>query len=220
VNLFKIKTMPRRILPLLLALSGLLFSSSALAICAKPDYPAQSMQLEQEGVAVIGLRLRTDGTVSATIVLHSSGFPALDQSAQRRLSGCVFTPPDDSSLWDGIWLQVRYNFFFLDDNPLKGRTARKIKRAVEQGDADAHYHLSLILTTVGAPDADRERALELLGSAAQAGVAHAQYDVGVYYEKESVPADIPEALRWYEKAAAQGDVMAIQRLKLGKLLLQ
>ena len=103
--------MPRRILPLLLALSGLLFSSSALAICAKPDYPAQSMQLAQEGVAVIGLRLRTDGTVSATIVLHSSGFPALDQSAQRRLSGCVFTPPDDSSLWDGIWLQVRYNFF-------------------------------------------------------------------------------------------------------------
>jgi TonB family protein len=211
--------MPRRILSLVLALSGLLFSSAVLAICEKPEYPAQSMQLEQEGITVVGLRLRTDGTVSATAILHSSGFPALDQSAQRRLSGCVFNPPDDPGLWDGIWLPVQYTWFFLDDNPRKGRTARKIKRAVEQGDADAHLQLSLILATEGASDADRERALELLGSAAGAGVAHAQYQVGVYYEKGlSVPADLAEALRWYEKAAAQGHVLAIQRLKLGKLL--
>jgi TonB family protein len=211
--------MPRRIVPLVLALSGLLFSSSALAICAKPDYPAQSMQLEQEGVTVLGFRLRADGTVGATIVLHSSGFPALDQSAQRRVSGCVFNTPGEPGAWDGIWLPVRYDWFFLDDNPRKGRTARLIKRAVEKGDADAHYHLSLILTTAGASDADRERALELLGGAAHAGVAHAQYEVGVYYEKgEGVPPDLAEALRWYEKAAAQGHVLAIQRLKLGKLL--
>jgi TPR repeat protein len=31
-------------------------------------------------------------------------------------------------------------------------------------------------------------------------------------------ANLEEAMRWYEKAAAQGDVLAIQRLRMGELL--
>jgi TPR repeat protein len=46
----------------------------------------------------------------------------------------------------------------------------------------------------------------------------AQYTLGVSYESGSgVDMDIEEALRWYEKAAAQGNVLAIERLRLGEL---
>ena len=46
------------------------------------------------------------------------------------------------------------------------------------------------------------------------GHAHAQYKLGLRYEKGSdVRANPAEALRWYQKATAQGDVFAIQQLE-------
>ena len=58
----------------------------------------------------------------------------------------------------------------------------------------------------------------VLQSAAELGHAAAQFDVGVRYERgNGVPADPEEALRWYRKSAAQGDLFATQRLALGRL---
>lgn len=67
-------------------------------------------------------------------------------------------------------------------------------------------------------DAERERALLVLRSAAERGLAQAQYDLGVRYEKgDGLPADMEEAQRWYEKSAAQDNVLAVQRVKRGPL---
>jgi TPR repeat protein len=68
-------------------------------------------------------------------------------------------------------------------------------------------------------DAARDALSEfVLQSAAELGHATAQFDVGVRYERgNGVPADPEEALRWYRKPAAQGDLFATQRLALGRL---
>lgn len=212
--------MPPLVLKSVVVVAGLVLSSMAIAAsppskCPKPHYPELSRQLEQEGITVLGFRMRADGTVSDTAILHSSGFAALDQSAQNRVAGCVFDA--GTGEWAGIWMRVSFKWF-VGDTLRKGHTERKIKRAAEKGDPAARYHLSLILSDVGASDADRQRAIELLLGAAEAGYATAQYDLGRRYEKGAdVTANLEEALRWYEKAAAQGDVLAVQRLESGKL---
>lgn len=54
----------------------------------------------------------------------------------------------------------------------------------------------------------------LLQAAADMGVAHAQYDIGRDYEPGAggKAKDRATALAWLEKAEAQGDVLAVQRL--------
>jgi TPR repeat protein len=91
--------------------------------------------------------------------------------------------------------------------------------AARKGDANAFYRLSILLEAAPKDDADRERSVVLLKSAAEKGVAAAQFELGRRYEKGTgMTANLEEAMRWYEKAAAQGDVLAVQRLRMGQLL--
>jgi TPR repeat protein len=91
--------------------------------------------------------------------------------------------------------------------------------AARRGDANALYRLSILLNAAPKSDADRESAVVLLKSAAEKGAAAAQFELGRRYEKGTgMTANLEEAMRWYEKAAAQGDVLAIQRLRMGELL--
>lgn len=75
-----------------------------------------------------------------------------------------------------------------------------------------------ILNINAKTDGDGQRASSLLGNAAEQGQPMAQFRLGTKYEQGlGVDADLPEALRWYGKAAAQGHVIAIERLRLGEL---
>jgi TPR repeat protein len=57
-----------------------------------------------------------------------------------------------------------------------------------------------------------------LRKAAAANHAMAQMSMGMAYELGyGVAKDEQEALRWYELAAAQGNVLALERLRLGAL---
>ena len=62
-----------------------------------------------------------------------------------------------------------------------------------------------------------EEYIERLHEWAYKGYAPTQYDLGICYEKgEGVTQDIKKAMRWYRKAAQQGDelaIMALQRLQ-------
>jgi TPR repeat protein len=59
----------------------------------------------------------------------------------------------------------------------------------------------------------------LLRNAADLGFAHAQFDLGRDLELglHGSPKDSEVAMSWYRKAAAQGDVLAVQRLEKGFL---
>lgn len=63
---------------------------------------------------------------------------------------------------------------------------------------------------------DYQTALKEFRPLAEAGVARAQYGLGVMYDNgEGVPQDYAEALRWYRKAAEQGGASA--QYNLGNL---
>jgi TonB family protein len=185
--------------------------------CKKPGYPPQALAAEQEGVSVIGFFVGPDGKVMRSVVLNSSGSADLDSATARALSKCTFRLARDGGEAAERWVRMTYTWSFEDDPEGRG-AMRKAALAARKGDLDALYQFSLLLMASAKTDADREKATTVLHSAAEQGHAHAQYHLGWRYEKGiEVEANLEEALRWYQKSAAQGDPLAMQRLALGRL---
>ncbi len=66
---------------------------------------------------------------------------------------------------------------------------------------------------------EQKEALSLIQESAEAGVAEAQYYLGLCYEQGSVvPKDLEEAKKWYRLAAGQSYPQA--KFRLGKLLME
>lgn len=185
--------------------------------CKKPEYPRRAQRAEEEGISFIGFLVREDGTVVRSVMLNSSGSPELDRIAEAALSRCVFSPaPKDGNAVEH-WRRASYVWYLGEFTML--RPKREAALAGSRGSLPARYHLALLLSNTAKTDAERENALTVLRSAAELGHAHAQFDLGRRYEKgKGVEADLDEAIRWYEKSAAQGDPFATQRLALGKLI--
>jgi hypothetical protein len=133
------------------------------------------------------------------------------------LEKCRFKPAVKDGETVGGWVPVAYTWVLTDDEDMKV-PKRGAAQAAARGDLAARYHLTLLLQKTAKTDAERERAMVVLRSAAELGLAQAQYDLGRRYEKgDGVTANVEEALRWYEKSAARNNVLAVQRLKLGAL---
>lgn len=196
-------------------LTGAAFSGTALAACSKPEYPRQSVRLNEQGVTELAFLIRPDGTVERSIIRVSTGFPDLDRAAQEALAKCVFKPATVKGEPVQAWQPVIYSWSIVGDADMLG--AKRLAAVVaQQGDLQALYRLSLLMSTTAKFDEDRKNALALLKSAAGRGVAPAQFALGWRYEKgDGVTANLEEAMRWYERAAAQGDVLAVQRLHAG-----
>lgn len=208
----------------LLALAGLLTTVPCFAAepaqhpsCKKPEYPARAQKAQEDGVTVLGILVRADGKVEKTAVLSSAGSRDLDRAAELALSRCVYRREVKIDDAIGLWIRRSFVWSFLHDpDMLRAKHAAAV--AAGNGNRAARYHLSLLLWSTAKTDADRVKAVVVLRSAAELGHAHAQYDLAQRYEKgEGVAVDREEALRWYEKSAAQGDPLAQQRLSLGIL---
>lgn len=185
--------------------------------CPKPVYPAELARLKEEGITEIGFLIGTDGIVKRTVVLTSSGSTALDKAGLNVLASCVFRPIISKGQPVAMWFPVAYQWY-VNDFSKYANARRRLERILKEkpDDADTLYYYSLLKNNSAASDADREHARALLRRAAQLGHAFAQVKVGMDYERgNGVQADQAEALRWYEKAAAQGNVIAIQRLESG-----
>ena len=85
----------------------------------------------------------------------------------------------------------------------------EIRKAVEQGHAEAQYRLGLMYSFgQGAPQDSREAA-KLIRKAAEQGHAKAQFILGFMYSTgEGVPQDYEEAVKWIRKVAEQGYALA------------
>ncbi len=182
--------------------------------CSKPQYPAESARLGEEGISEIGFLIGTDGTVKRTVVLHSSGSAALDAAAQQILSTCVFRPALSNGQAIAAWAPVAYRWF-LDEHTNDSRVRMRLQAVLKDNpdDANALYYSSLLEFGKHGAEDDHKAARALQRRAAELGHPFAQFKIGQSYEKgKGVQADHAEALRWYEKSAAQGNVFAIERL--------
>jgi TonB family protein len=56
--------------------------------CALPDYPAESVRLEEQGTTRLRFTIRDDGQLLGTAIETSSGSPRLDAMALAALSRC------------------------------------------------------------------------------------------------------------------------------------
>jgi TonB family protein len=183
--------------------------------CHRPEYPRRSLQDSEEGVTLIAFLVRADGTVKRSTVLNSSGSADLDRATDKALSKCLFKPATSGGNPVESWFPVQYKWS-LEDDPGMSRAKHDAAIAAAKGDLAAAYQLSMLLLMTAKTDADREHSLAVLRSAADQGYAPAQFSLGRHYEDgDRMKADLEEALRWYQKAAAQGDVLAIQRLQEG-----
>lgn len=184
----------------------------ALADCPKPSYPPQALRHRIQGMTIAAYRLQADGSVDKTVVLSSSGYPDMDRVAQETLARCDFRQAVADGQPAGKWYPAVYPWV-LSDDPEMRQLKRKLLSAAGS-DPVARYQLSLLMARGARSDYEQRQATELMRGAAEQGVPHAQFDLGHRYETgNGVDADRAEALRWYEKAAAQGDVLALQRLQ-------
>ena len=60
--------------------------------CARPSYPAESLEMEEEGQVTLGFQIDVDGHVVESKIIKSSGFTRLDDAARTAFSKCEFTP--------------------------------------------------------------------------------------------------------------------------------
>jgi TonB family protein len=199
------------------ALAAAALSCAASPACSKPPYPREAAERGEEGIALIAFLVRADGSVIRSIVLDSSGSRDLDRQTQTGLARCLFKPPSVPIESEGFWTPVAYTWS-LDDDPGMLRPKQEAAVAARTGDLGALFRLSRLLAHTAKTDADRQRALTVLRGAAAKGHAAAQFALGHRYEKgDGVEKDLGQAMQWYEQAARQGDVLAVQRLRLGVL---
>jgi len=206
-----------------LAAAALLSTAAAAAgiqqatDCRKPRYPEEALQRWEAGISVVAVLVRADGKPLRSIVADSSGVEPLDRAVLDMVMKCRWTPlADGDGKVDRWW---RYMYIWVVDGDKELLRAKKAAAiAASKGDLPARYRLSRLLDVLPKDEGDRRNAVTMLRSAAELGHAPAQYDLGRHYERgEGMPADLEEALRWYRKAADQGNVFAIQRLEKGFL---
>jgi TonB family protein len=200
------------------ALAGVTLTCAAAQTCNKPlPFPSDALKNGDAGISLVAFLVRADGTVARSVVLDSSGSADLDRETQVALARCPFKP---LSLPDGpaeYWTPVAYTWA-LDDDPGMVKPKQEAANAARAGDPGALFRLSRVLAHTAKTDADRRRALTVLRGAAAKGNAPAQYALGRRYETgDGVEKDLDQAMQWYDLAAKQGDVLAVQRLRLGVL---
>lgn len=185
--------------------------------CSKPAYPRLALKRGEDGISLLGFLVRADGTPVRSIVVDSSGSEALDEATADALMKCRWKPRAGSDGPAERWVMIAY-WWVIEGTPNFAFAKNQAAVAARKGDIAARYRISRLLEAEPKNDQDRRDSLTLLGSAAELGSAPAQFALGRRYEKgDGVTSDIEAALRWYRKAADQGDVFAIQRLETGFL---
>ena len=66
--------------------------ASMPAACPPPAWPPGEQRRGAQGRVTLHFTVEADGKVSAAAVIHSSGYPALDQAARDALAKCLFQP--------------------------------------------------------------------------------------------------------------------------------
>ena len=83
-----------------------------------------------------------------------------------------------------------------------------VRKAAEQGLAEAQYNLGVMYQHGGGVDVNYKKAIEWFEKAAEQGVADAQYNLGVmYYDGLGVDVNYKKAIEWYERRRSRDTQM-------------
>lgn len=185
--------------------------------CRKPAYPRQALKRGEDGISLLGFLVRADGTPVRSIVVDSSGSADLDEETADALMRCRWKPRVGNEGSAEQWVLIAY-WWIVEGDPTLAFAKSQAALGARKGDVAALYRISRLLEARPKDDQDRRDSLTMLRSAAEHGYAPAQFALGRRCENgDGMTADVEEALRWYRKAADQGDVFAIQRLEKGFL---
>lgn len=80
------------------------------ASCEKPEYPAASKRLEEEGTVVLRFLIDVDGRVIDSKVETGSGYDRLDQAARNALGKCKFKPGTVDGKPEQSWASMKYTW--------------------------------------------------------------------------------------------------------------
>jgi len=76
--------------------------------CSKPEYPATSKRLEEEGLVLLRFMIDEDGKVIESRIETSSGYARLDEAARAALSRCQFKPGTADGKPERSWASLKY----------------------------------------------------------------------------------------------------------------
>jgi TonB family protein len=78
--------------------------------CAKPIWPAESLQARETGNTTLSFLIGPDGLVRASKILKSSGHDRLDEAAASALRNCRFKPAVKDGIPVEAWVAVQYRW--------------------------------------------------------------------------------------------------------------
>lgn len=78
--------------------------------CEKPEYPAASKRLEEEGTVIVNFLIDVDGRVVDSKIGTSSGYDRLDQAARAALGKCKFKPGTVDGKPEQSWASIKYTW--------------------------------------------------------------------------------------------------------------
>ncbi|MBV2234996.1 MAG: energy transducer TonB [Sterolibacterium sp.] len=82
--------------------------------CEKPEYPAASKRMEEEGTVTLNFLIDVDGKVIDSRVEKSSGYARLDQAARTALGKCKFKPGTVDGKPEQSWASIKYTWQLED----------------------------------------------------------------------------------------------------------
>lgn len=179
--------------------------------CRKPEWPRYSPTVGDDGALHILARIAADGKVTPVSTLLSSGFPELDEASAESLKRCRFTP----GTVDGKPVPMLIGVYYLwveTSTGIYGPNWQNILQAAKNGELSAINSVAQL--QLGQPSTSLT-GMELLKMIAEKGYPMAQHDLAQRYEfGDGVEKDLDLADKWYARAVAQGDIMAIERERL------
>jgi hypothetical protein len=136
----------------------------------------------------------------AVLAAGVAAYEAKDYADARRL----LWPLADSGYAQAQYVLGDLAYYSLDGVRNAAEGVRRYRQAAEQGHTLAAVMLGMAYESGAGVDKDPVQALAWYRRAADAGDAWGQYHVGAYHERGwgGLTADITEARRWYELAAA------------------
>jgi TonB family protein len=181
-----------------------------LKACEKPVYPLQLLIDEEQGPVVIGVKVDETGKVIDSAILVSSGFAALDEAARRAYLRCAQSPGTFNGKPTTMWGFVHHFWTINNDD----KTRRRLARETLAGNATARYQLGAMLKMNATYEEMWRDGMTMIIEAAEMGQPMAQVMLAMEYESGvNVDRDDKVALKWYRKAAAQGNTIAIDQLR-------
>jgi TonB family protein len=183
--------------------------------CDKPVWPQEALRREQTGVVTMAFKIGADGSVEASKVTKSSGYPLLDEAARFGIAKCKFQPGTHNGKAESAWMQMQYVWTLSDDagNPAAQAVYAETRAAAEAGDVEAQLKLGQLFQQGRGVRRDDVQALEWLSKAAESGSAEAQFRLAaLFLVRENGPVSAQQAHEWLLKAAEQGHAMAMMGL--------